>query len=70
MYNYTKGDGETFQRIFAKYTSGGYIVDLSSYNQSIELLDSLEQNDWIDKNTIAIFITFTVNFTFHLNAYL
>jgi hypothetical protein len=60
MYTYTAGDAQTFQRVFAQYTSGGFIQDLSSYNQSLALVESLEENSWTDQNTVAIFATFTV----------
>ena len=44
----------------ATYSGGGYVVELKGNKQSLrDKMDFLEQNNWIDKYTRAIFVEFT-----------
>lgn len=43
------------------YSGGGYIADLG-YNtdDALQVIDSLEMNDWIDNMTVAVFVEFNI----------
>lgn len=51
----------SFQGLRSKYSGGGYIADLG-YNtdDALQVIDSLEMNDWIDNMTAAVFIEFNI----------
>lgn len=50
-----------FNGFYATYDGGGYVADLG-YNaeSALRVIDDLENNDWIDFRTIAVFVEFTV----------
>ena len=50
-----------FNGFYATYDGGGYVADLG-YNaeSALGVIDDLENNDWIDFRTFAVFVEFTV----------
>lgn len=47
--------------LFTTYKGGGYVAPLSrTLNKSIELIEELKINGWLDQQTRAIFLEFTV----------
>ena len=61
--SYTKAsdlDGYPYWGQLALYAGGGYVVPLKgSKTDLIALMNELEQNQWIDRYTRAVFVEFT-----------
>ena len=54
-------NGSTFWGKLAIDTGGGYIANLGNHkHEAISLVEELEQTNWIDQYTRAVFIEFTV----------
>lgn len=47
--------------VVSVYPGGGYVVDLArNRNESLEIIEKLKANIWIDRGTRAVLIEFTV----------
>jgi len=54
-------DGTSFNGEISEYGGGGYTQELpNSHSESLEVIQYLKDNLWIDRATRAVFIDFTV----------
>lgn len=67
-------DSQPYAGQYKNYLGGGYVFNIDASSQNVSQiqseLDSLQKNDWIDRQTRALFIEFTVyNVNLDLFAY-
>ncbi|XP_013386430.1 polycystic kidney disease protein 1-like 2 [Lingula anatina] len=63
-FMFSPPNGPNDQTVYGQvdhYEGGGYMVEVSSANDSVHILTSLKDLNWIDRLTRAVIVEFTVN---------